>query len=62
MDKNKNDMLRNLPEIENMKKLDHPNIINIYECAEDDDNLYIVSELLEGDELFNEIHKRLNAK
>lgn len=45
-----------------MKKLDHPNIINIYECAEDEDNLYIISELLEGDELFNEIHKRINSK
>ncbi|CAD8092849.1 unnamed protein product [Paramecium sonneborni] len=46
-------------EIENMKKLDHPNIMAVYEIALDDDFYYIVSQLCEGVELFDEIHKRI---
>ena len=32
-------------EIEVLKKLDHPNILKIYEIYESADNYYIVSEL-----------------
>ncbi|CAD8183250.1 unnamed protein product [Paramecium octaurelia] len=46
-------------EIENMKKLDHPNIMAIYEIAQDDNYYYIVSQLCEGTELFDEIHRRI---
>lgn len=42
-----------------MKKLDHPNIMAVYEIALDDDFYYIVSQLCEGVELFDEIHKRI---
>lgn len=45
-----------------MKKLDHPNIMCIYELAKDDKYYYIVSELCDGTELFNEIHRKLREK
>lgn len=48
-----------LDEIENMKKLDHPNIMAVYEIAEDEKFYYIVSQLCDGIELFDEIHKRI---
>lgn len=49
----------NQDEIENMKKLDHPNIMAVYEIAQDDKFYYIVSQLCDGIELFDEIHKRI---
>jgi calcium-dependent protein kinase len=45
-------------EIEILKKISHPNIISIYEIFEDSKNYYIMSELLEGGELFEEITNR----
>jgi len=39
-------------------KLSHPNIVTIYDLGEADGNLYIVMELLEGDELRQLIAKR----
>lgn len=42
-----------------MKKLDHPNIMSVYEVSSDDANIYIVQELCEGIELFEEIHRRI---
>jgi calcium-dependent protein kinase len=42
-------------EIEILKKISHPNIISIYEIFEDSKNYYIMTELLEGGELFEEI-------
>ena len=45
-------------EIENLKKLEHPNILQVYESYEDDVNYYIVTELCEGGELFDEIERR----
>ncbi|CAG9310554.1 unnamed protein product [Blepharisma stoltei] len=42
-------------EVEILKELDHPNIIKIYEIIEDDSSLNIVTELCEGQELFNKI-------
>jgi serine/threonine protein kinase len=32
--------------------MDHINIIKLYDCYEDKKNLYIISEYIEGDELF----------
>jgi len=57
----KNDNL-NLDEIENMKKLDHPNITALYEISQDDKYFYIVQELCDGIELFSEIHRRIRAE
>ncbi len=45
-------------EIEILKKISHPNIISIYEIFEDSKNYYIMTELLEGGELFEEITNR----
>ena len=45
-------------EIASLKKMDHPNIIKIYECYEDDFGYYVVTELCSGGELFDEIISR----
>ena len=60
--KNKNDLERIEKEIKYMKKLNHPNIVKIYEIFEDDDNYYISMEYVSGGELFNYIvkNKRLD--
>lgn len=38
-----------------MKKLDHPNIIRVFEFFRDDNYLYIVTDLCTGGELFDRI-------
>jgi len=45
-------------EINNLKKLDHPNILKIFESYECPKYFYIVSELCEGGELFDELEYR----
>ena len=40
-------------EIEIIKNLDHPNIFKIYEFFKDSENFYLVTEFLEGGELFD---------
>ena len=40
-------------EIEILKDMDHPNIYKIYEFFEDDENYYLISEYMEGGELFD---------
>lgn len=42
-------------EVEILKKLDHPNIIKLYEFAQDEDNYYLITELCSGGELFDRI-------
>lgn len=42
-------------EVEILREADHPHILKIYEYYQDSQNFYIVSELLEGGELFDEI-------
>lgn len=42
-------------EFETVRKLDHPNIIRVYEIIEDNKNYHIVSELYTGGELFERI-------
>lgn len=42
-------------EIRVLKGLDHPNIVKIYEFMEDEKRIYIVTELIEGGELFDGI-------
>ena len=42
-------------EIEILCKMDHPNVLKLYEYFEDKKNLYIVTELLAGPELFDRI-------
>jgi len=38
-----------------IERLDHPNIVKIYDMYKDNDSLYIVSEFLEGGSLFQRI-------
>jgi len=47
-------------EIYIMKKVDHPNILKLYEVYEDDDYFFLVLELVEGLELFDKIVDRGN--
>jgi len=42
-------------EIEILKKLDHPNIIKLFEFAKDNENYYLITELCRGGELFDRI-------
>lgn len=42
-------------EIEIMKRLDHPNILKLYDYFEDKDSVYLVLELCTGGELFDRI-------
>lgn len=45
-------------EIEIMKKLDHPNILKLYEVFQDQKRFYLVTELCTGGELYEEISKK----
>jgi calcium-dependent protein kinase len=44
-----------LNEINTLRSLDHPNIVKIYEYFEDEKRFYIVTEHIQGGELFDEI-------
>ena len=45
-------------EIEILRKISHPNIVNIYEIFEDRKKYYIITEFCEGGELFEQITKK----
>lgn len=45
-------------EINILSKLDHPNILKLYEVYDDEKRYYIVTELCKGGELFDEILKK----
>ena len=51
----KEDKLKIFQEIKILSKLDHPNIIKIYEYFNSNRNIFIVTELLAGGELFDKI-------
>jgi calcium-dependent protein kinase len=42
-------------EIKILQMLDHPNILKLYEYFEDEKNVYIVTEICKGGELFDRI-------
>ena len=45
-------------EIDIIKNLHHPNIMTLYEVYEDQDFIYLVTELCHGRDLFDEIYER----
>ena len=49
------ELKRFIHETEVMSKLDHPNILRLYERYQDDKRYYLVSELCTGGELYDEI-------
>ena len=51
-----------LSEIEILKQLDHPNIVKIYEFYQDKYNFYLITEYIEGGELFDKIVKNKYLK
>lgn len=53
-----------ISEIITLQKVDHPNIVKIYEIFKDEENLYIVMELLKGKELFQHVveHSKISEK
>ncbi len=44
-------------EIDILKQLDHPNIVRIYEFYQDKLNFYLITEYIDGGELFDKITK-----
>jgi len=46
---------RFMTEVKILQTLDHPNVIKLYEYFEDADNVYLVTELCSGGELFDRI-------
>jgi len=56
MDEDEKKMLFN--EITNLKDLDHPNILKMYEFFEDEKRYYIVTDICKGGELFDEVVAR----
>lgn len=56
MDKAEQESMLN--EIQTLRNLDHPNIVKIYEYFEDDKRFYIVTDHIQGGELFDEIINR----
>lgn len=51
------DIFRTKKEISILKSLDHPNIVKLFETFEDKKQIYIITELCAGGELFEEICK-----
>ena len=49
-------------EIQILRKLDHPNILKLYEVFTDDKRYYLVTELCKGGELFDELFDEIIAK
>jgi calcium-dependent protein kinase len=49
---NNEDSKRMYREIEILKKLDHPNIVKVLDFFDDKNNMYIVTELCTGGQLF----------
>jgi len=43
-----------------LKKLDHPGIVRLIDIYKDKQNFYLVTEFIEGNELFDEVCRRDN--
>ncbi|CAD8090357.1 unnamed protein product [Paramecium primaurelia] len=49
-----------IQEVNILKNLDHPNIVNIYELYQDEHQYYLITEYLSGGELFQRVQQRNN--
>ncbi|CAD8105530.1 unnamed protein product [Paramecium sonneborni] len=49
-----------IQEVNILKDLDHPNIVNIYELYQDERYYYLITEYLSGGELFDKIQQKKN--
>ena len=49
------EQMRLIYEIETLRTLDHPSIVRMYEFFKDKKNIYIITELCQGGELFDAI-------
>ena len=57
---NINDLDKLQKEIKILMKMDHPNIVKLYEVFESENSLYLIMEECHGGELFERILKRIN--
>lgn len=48
-----NERMKAKNEIDMLMRLDHPSIVNIYDIYEDEENIVLVLEYMEGGELYN---------
>ncbi len=55
---NDQDRVRLKYEVNILKNLNHPNIVRLYEVFEDKELIWLVTELCDGCELFDEIQRR----
>ena len=55
------DLERYKREVESLKTIDHPNVIQLYEVYEIEELLYLVMEKCEGGELFDDLGVRLES-
>ena len=51
------DQSKIIDEITILKKLDHPNIMKIFECFEDEKNFYIISDFCDQGDLLGKLDK-----
>lgn len=47
-----------MTEVEVLKQLDHPNIVKLFEVYEDDKHWWLVMELVQGGQLFEQVYLR----
>ena len=55
LEKEKGSLNNIMREFELLKELDHPNVMKVYEAYEDSKDIFIVTELLKGGELFDQL-------
>ena len=60
--KDKKDVERISREIKILKQLHHPNVVQIYEIIETENDLYLVMEFVQGGELFDLIVQNQKIK
>jgi calcium-dependent protein kinase len=51
------DSTKVMKEFQILKECDHPNLLKVYECLEDDLNFYLVSDIVKGGELYDELDR-----